>query len=184
MGATASKPEEGITSEKSVDKVDVSDTEIRLYQIGNTLARKLKEVKGDASVPSPDVKRQEVLDSSIQEKIHKELNKLRKQEQDVQEKIRLALEKENLDREGKSWFGKDKGQSSELLQQELDRVKAQIEKFNKHSLDSFPSLKQARQDVVQCYRNQETRTLDCWREVETFRKALADAEKDLFAAWK
>lgn len=106
----------------------------------------------DASAPAPDAKRQEVIDSSIQEKIHAELSKLRKQEQDMQKKIELALEKENIERQGKPWFGKDKGQSSELLQQELNRVKEQIEKFNKRSIDSFPALKKAREDIIQCYR--------------------------------
>ena len=121
-------------------------------QLGNALARKLKEVAPDASAPGPDAKRQELIDSSIQEKIHAELSKLRKQEQDMQKKIELALEKENIERQGKPWFGKDKGQSSELLQQELNRVKAQIEKFNKRSIDSIPALKKAREDIIQCYR--------------------------------
>ena len=32
--------------------------------------------------------------------------------------------------------------------------------------------------------NDTKRTLDCWREVDAFNKAVADAEKELFAAWK
>ncbi|KAI3625160.1 hypothetical protein CBS9595_000521 [Malassezia furfur] len=174
MGATSSKHESTSLATEPVDKME----------LGNALARKLKEVTPDASAPAPDAKRQEVIDSSIQEKIHAELSKLRKQEQDMQKKIELALEKENIERQGKPWFGKDKGQSSELLQQELNRVKEQIEKFNKRSIDSFPALKKAREDIIQCYRNDTKRTLDCWREVDAFKKAIADAEKELFAAWK
>lgn len=162
-------------------------------QLGNALAKKLEEVTGDSSAPKPDAKRQELIDSSIQDKIHAELSKLRKQEQEMQKKIELALEKENIDRQGKPWFGNDKGQSSELLQQELNRVKASIEKFNKRDINTFPNLKQARDDIIQCYRyvpmptytsNDSKRTLDCWREVDAFNKAIADAEKELMAAWK
>ena len=77
--------------------------------------------------PSPDTGRQEVLDSTIKQKIHEELTKLRKQEEEVQKQIQLALEKENIENQSKSWFsGGDKGQSSALLQQELDRVKQTI----------------------------------------------------------
>ncbi|WFD01672.1 hypothetical protein MOBT1_000348 [Malassezia obtusa] len=174
MGATPSKHENASPATQPVDKVD----------LGNALTRKLQEVTGDASASAPDSKRQELIDSSIQEKIHAELSKLRKQEQEMQKKIELALEKENIDRQGKPWFGNDKGQSSELLQQELNRVKSQIEKFNKRSVDSFPALKKAREDIIQCYRNDNKRTLDCWREVDAFNKAIAEAEKELFAAWK
>lgn len=162
-------------------------------QLASTLAKKLEETSADLSVPSPDARRQELLDVSIQEKINAELSRLRSQEQEMQKKIELALEKENIEREGKPWFGKDKGQSSKLLQEELTRVKTKIEKYHKRDLNSFPSLKSAREDVVKCYRyvpanahrsKDKTRTLDCWREVETFRQALASAESELMAAWK
>ena len=82
---------------------------------------------------------------------------------------------------------KDKGQSSQLLQQELDRVKTQIEKYNRRDMASFPEVVKARQAVVQCYRYVSTtcltysdhagRTLDCWKEVEQFKNAFAEAEK-------
>lgn len=61
-----------------------------------------------------------MLDENVQKKLKEELAELRKQEKDVQKQIALALEKENLERESSSWLSKDKGQSSQLLQQELD----------------------------------------------------------------
>lgn len=71
----------------------------------------------------------------------------------MQMQINLALEKENLDREDKPWFGrKDKGQSSHVMQQELDRIKAQVEKYKRRDMSSFPDLQKAREAVVQCYR--------------------------------
>jgi hypothetical protein len=93
-----------------------------------------------------------VLDENVQKKLKEELAELRKQEKDVQKQIALALEKENLERESSSWLSKDKGQSSQLLQQELDRVKTQIEKYNRRDMASFPEVIKARQAVVQCYR--------------------------------
>lgn len=93
-----------------------------------------------------------MLDENVQKKLKEELAELRKQEKDVQKQIALALEKENLERESSSWLSKDKGQSSQLLQQELDRVKTQIEKYNRRDMASFPEVIKARQGVVQCYR--------------------------------
>lgn len=128
-----------------------------------------------------------MLDENVQKKLKEELAELRKQEKDVQKQIALALEKENLERESSSWLSKDKGQSSQLLQQELDRVKTQIEKYNRRDMASFPEVVKARQAVVQCYRYVSTtcltcsdhagRTLDCWKEVEQFKNAFAEAEK-------
>ena len=128
-----------------------------------------------------------MLDENVQKKLKEELAELRKQEKDVQKQIALALEKENLERESSSWLSSDKGQSSQLLQQELDRVKTQIEKYNRRDMASFPEVVKARQAVVQCYRyvsstcltysDHAGRTLDCWKEVEQFKNAFAEAEK-------
>ena len=84
-----------------------------------------------------------MLDENVQKKLKEELAELRKQEKDVQKQIALALEKENLERESSSWLSKDKGQSSQLLQQELDRVKTQIEKYNRRDMASFPEVVKA-----------------------------------------
>ena len=81
-----------------------------------------------------------MLDENVQKKLSEELAKLRKQEKEVQMQINLALEKENLDREDKPWFGrKDKGQSSHVMHKRRD-------------MSSFPDLQKAREAVVQCYR--------------------------------
>ncbi|WFD06996.1 hypothetical protein MVES1_002351 [Malassezia vespertilionis] len=172
MGAATSKPD----TEKDGASVDK-------FAIAQTLSEKMKQVKPDTSAASPDVSRQGILDKSIQDKIHDELSKLRKQEQDMQKQIELALEKENIEKQGKPWFGKDKGQSSELLKKELDRVKAKIDKCATRDIDSFPSLKSARDDVVQCYTNKPARTLDCWKEIETFKQAMVNVQQDLMSAW-
>lgn len=102
-------------------------------------------------MPAPDLSRQEALDSAIQKKLHEELAKLRKQEKEVQKQIELALEKENLDKQAKPWFGRDKGQSSALLQQELERVRAQNEKYQRRSVTDYPELQEARVAMTQCF---------------------------------
>lgn len=161
-----------------------------LQQVSRALLNKLEGIKADTNVPAPGTARQETLDEAIQQRIYEELNKLRKQEKEVQQQIELALEKENIEKEGKPWFGsKDKGQSSTLLQQELDRVKSQISQFQRREFSSFPALHKAREAVIKCYRcvragssrahtsENELRTLDCHEQVEEFKKAVASTEK-------
>ena len=117
------------------------------------MLNKLEAAQPDSSAPGPEASRQSVLDENVQKKLSEELAKLRKQEKEVQMQINLALEKENLDREDKPRFGrKDKGQSSHVMQQELDRIKAQVEKYKRRDMSSFPDLQKAREAVVQCYR--------------------------------
>lgn len=128
-----------------------------LQQLNQALVNRLEdptpiastEKKMDVSLP-----RQQYLDSSIQGKIREELSRLRKQEADVRKQIEQALEKENLDRASQSANKGAKGKSSILLQQELDDVKAKIEKHNQRrsKVEKAPGVKQAREKVLQCYK--------------------------------
>jgi len=151
MGFFSSSNEAPNVSQESIDKVEVRRRPTTDAQVGRTLLNKLEQATPDPSVPAPDLSRQEQLDAAIQKKLHEELAKLRKQEKEVQTQIELALEKENLDKQGKSWTSSDKGLSSTLLQQELERVKAQNEKYQRRSVADYPELQKARVAVSQCF---------------------------------
>ena len=116
------------------------------------MLNKLEDVQ-PASAPVPGPERQGEIDATIHSKIRAELDKLRKQEADVQKQIELALEKENIERLGKQWFGSDKGQSSAHLEQELSALRAKIGKYAElPTAASFAGLQEARDAVVKCYR--------------------------------
>lgn len=71
----------------------------------------------------------------------------------MQKQIELALEKENIERAGKQWFGKDKGQSSAHLEQELGALRTKIGKYaSLPTAASFTGLQEARDAVIKCYR--------------------------------
>jgi hypothetical protein len=126
-------------------------------QLNRTMTNRLEdhtpllnfEKSDDVSLP-----RQQFLDSSIQGKIREELSKLRKQEADVRQQIEHALEKENLDAASQSSSKGAKGKSSIILHQELDDVRAKIEKHNqrKTKVEKAPGVKQAREKVLSCYK--------------------------------
>lgn len=121
-------------------------------RITRSMLNKLEDVQ-PASAPVPGPERQGEIDATIHNKIRAELDKLRKQEADVQKQIELALEKENIERLGKQWFGRDKGQSSAHLEQELSALRAKIGKYAElPTAASFAGLQEARDAVIKCYR--------------------------------
>lgn len=81
----------------------------------------------------------------------------------MQREIEQALEKENLDRtagaNGKGSASSSsstgaKGKSSILLKQELDDVRANIERHQqrKAKIDKAPGVQQARSKLLECYK--------------------------------
>lgn len=124
------------------------------------------------------------MDSSIRNAISSELSRLRKQEADVSAKIQAALQEENLAIE-KKWKGssdsssKGSGRSAHALQKELDSVKEKIERHNasRKAVESTPGVKEAREKVVKCYKENPKRTLDCWKDVKSFSEAVEQAER-------
>lgn len=134
-------------------------------------------------VEGPDASRQATLDTSIQQKIKSELDRLRKEEADVRAEIEKAIQKENLAKESK-YQGQSEGKNSNVLRQELDSLRSKIDKYNKQKdISNYAGVKEAQEALVKCYKSQPDRTLDCWKEAEEFKKAVASAEKQFIASF-
>lgn len=70
------------------------------------------------------------------------------------------------------------------MRQELDALRSKIDKYNKQKdVSSYTGVKEAQEKLVQCYKAKPERTLDCWKEAEEFRKAVAGAEKQFIASF-
>ncbi|KAJ3849262.1 hypothetical protein EV368DRAFT_85734 [Lentinula lateritia] len=137
----------------------------------------------------PTSERQSTLDEHIRTRIQDEVKQLRKAEEEVQEEIRVALEKENLDREkamagqaseeGRAGAGSVK--SSAALLGDLEEIRSRIDRFQiRKSLASYPGLKANQDALVSCYKSHATSSLDCWMEVVNFKNSVAQLEKDYF----
>lgn len=132
-------------------------------------------------VDGPDASRQVTLDTSIQQKIKSELDRLRKEESEVRSEIERAIQKENLAKESK-YTGASEGKNSNVLRQELDQLRSKIDKYNSHKdVSSYAGVKEAQEKLVACYKGKEGRTLDCWKEAQEFKKAVEEAEKQFIA---
>ncbi|KAL1745439.1 hypothetical protein HDZ31DRAFT_36423 [Schizophyllum fasciatum] len=135
-----------------------------------------------ATAPSPE--RQASIDEHIRGRITAELARLRAEEEGVQAEIARALEKENLDRErGMAGAADEAGgvRSSTALMGDLEEIRTKVDRFKeRRGLKDFPAVKAGAEAVAECYRKNQTTPLDCWREVEHFRGAVLQAERDFF----
>lgn len=123
------------------------------------------------------------LDTSIQAKIKSELERLRKEEADVRAEIEKAIEQENLAKESK-YRGQSEGKNSNVLRQELDQLRTKIDKYNKQKdISNYAGVKEAQDELVKCYKSQPERTLDCWKQAEAFKQAVANAEKQFISSF-
>lgn len=174
MGAAASKQGAAQTPNGATD----GETQAHPLQFGRSLLNSLESEK----VAGPDAARQATLDTSIQQKIKSELDRLRKEEGQVRSEIEKAIEKENLAKETK-YQGASEGKNSNVLRQELEGLRQKIDKYNKHKdATSYTGVKEAQDALVECYKSNPDRTLDCWKEAQDFKTAVAQAEKQFISS--
>lgn len=103
----------------------------------------------------------------------------------MQSEIQAQLEKENLAIELKHTSASaapsssGAGRSSHVLQKELDEVRRKISRHDegRKRVENTPGIKEARQKVVECYKDKQGKSLDCWAEAKEFIRAVERAEK-------
>ncbi|KAI5454438.1 hypothetical protein NCC49_004490 [Naganishia albida] len=120
-------------------------------------------------------------DSAIMARLQAETERLRTEEAAIMAKISSALEKENLDKE-------KPGMSSELLSRDMEEVRDKLEKLGRKRREVFEEqgekaeVRKQRDAVVQCYLKNHERPLDCWKEVEYFKRSVSNLEADFVAS--
>ncbi|KAL5636101.1 hypothetical protein ACGC1H_004797 [Rhizoctonia solani] len=129
--------------------------------------------------PNPAPERQQALDAVVQRRIQSEMKRLQETEALVQADIEAALERENLDREKQVAESDSSGASSEELRNELEEVQRRADKFKSRlALEHAPEVKESQAKLLACYKNNPDRPLDCWEEVQHFKEAVSNLEKD------
>ncbi|KAL4069207.1 hypothetical protein J3A83DRAFT_3501245 [Scleroderma citrinum] len=135
--------------------------------------------------PETTPERQHSLDNHIRSRIQAELQSLRAQEENVQQEIQRALEKENLDRESDVGNGTplDEAKNSTTLIGNLEEIKAKVDRYQtRRQLTDFPFVKEAGEEVVSCYMSNKSTPLECWKQVTRFKLAVAEAEAKYLAS--
>ncbi|KAJ9635472.1 hypothetical protein H2199_008475 [Coniosporium tulheliwenetii] len=163
MGAGNSKPE-GQTSQH----VFAADTPIRF---SNELVEKLQ------SSPESDTTRAKNLEAQIQARITAELEKIQSIESArfnkvFEEKIADAFSSQStLDAKHKKQH-----LSHDSVSKEIAELKKKLE-GRKRLEKADPSVEKAREEVVRCLRVNDRRPLDCWQEVENFKREVGKMER-------
>ncbi|KAI6028970.1 hypothetical protein EDC04DRAFT_149838 [Pisolithus marmoratus] len=126
--------------------------------------------------PETTPERQSALDNHIRSRIQAEIQTLRAEEEKVQQEIQRVLEKENLGREvgstsGDGGVAQDEAKNSATLIGDLEEIRAKVDRYqSRRQLGDFPSVSEAGEAVVSCYRSNESTPLECWKQVARSRQ--------------
>ncbi|EXJ62348.1 hypothetical protein A1O7_02782 [Cladophialophora yegresii CBS 114405] len=174
MGAGQSKPDE------STKHVFASDTPIQFSQ------ELIDSLQASSETNSTRAK---TLELHIQQRVAEELEKIKKHESEALEAIRKKIAEESPS--GSSSISpkdlipgvknddeqKRKAQSSQKVQQEIEKLKQQL--GQRKTLKELPKeVENARQDVISCLRINDRKPLDCWKEVEIFKREVRKLEEN------
>ena len=132
--------------------------------------------------PQNDSTREKSLELHIQSRVNAELKKLHEQAQKDFETLsskiseKTASEKSSSEKDANKSAGdhlRDLGRES--VQNEVAELKKKLEQ-RKRVRDVDESVEKAKSDVVRCLRENDRRPLDCWREVEAFKREVSRLE--------
>ncbi|OCT50403.1 putative altered inheritance of mitochondria protein 13, mitochondrial [Cladophialophora carrionii] len=192
MGAGQSKPDQ------STKHVFASDTPIQFSQ------ELIDSLQASSETNSTRAK---TLELHIQQRVAEELEKIKKHESEALEAIRKKIAEESPS-DSSSISPKDlipgakndeeqkrKAQSSQKVQQEIEKLKQQlgqrktlkelpkeVENACVTTLDGMRDSELTygirRQDVISCLRINDRKPLDCWKEVEIFKREVRKLEEN------
>ncbi|KAI9841241.1 MAG: hypothetical protein M1837_000906 [Sclerophora amabilis] len=170
MGSGTSKPE----SERS-QHVFTSETPVQFSQ------GLLDSLQGS---PETDSTREKTRELHIQSRVGEELQRLQAHEsqllKDLEHQISSEIPDEDIAK-GQGQDGKEAGNrlrdlGRESVQRDITALRKKLEGRKKlEALDK--DVEKAKDEVVHCLRLNDRRPLDCWKEVDTFRREVGRLEK-------
>ncbi|KAI8576252.1 hypothetical protein K450DRAFT_257862 [Umbelopsis ramanniana AG] len=157
MGAQQSRPEgvifynENVPLQFSQNLVDSLESR----------AKRSKPVGNSGKAPLPHE-----VEGVVRERVAEELNRIKEQQEEANNRITAQLSKQNLESKHNAVaIGAD--------------IEDMIKRVQRSTSSKLPAeIKESQQAVIECYRHNKSRPLDCWAEVENFKDAVAQAQKE------
>ncbi|KAH9444664.1 hypothetical protein PSHT_14611 [Puccinia striiformis] len=147
-------------------------SQVRLQQ---PLIDRLFEVSDD----HPSASRQAILDSSIQQKLKADRERLQKLGDEVDSKVREAFRKQSSSQQTKD---DHKSNSSAQLMEEISSIKDRVQqRRNEHTSEFLPEITQARSAIATCLKQYKDQPLKCTEQVDNFKKVVRNLESVRFS---
>lgn len=117
-----------------------------------------------------DASRQALLEAQIQARVHAELQKLQSQQSAALSKAHEAIASASPE-------PKDNEKSRDGVNAQVQELRKQLEA--RKQIKNLPEgVETARGEVIRCLRENDRRPLDCWAEVESFKKEVKKMEQE------
>jgi altered-inheritance-of-mitochondria protein 13 len=120
-----------------------------------------------------DTTRAQTLELHIQARVADELKRLQSRQDAALKEAQEKLSQTPIPEDEKA----SSKLSSQSVNKEVDTLRARLEQ-RKKVRDVPTEVERARSDVVRCLREHDRRPLDCWQEVETFKKEVRRMEEE------
>ncbi|KAL0091159.1 hypothetical protein J3Q64DRAFT_1710435 [Phycomyces blakesleeanus] len=161
MGAQQSKSEPVIFYNQNVP-----------LQFSQGLVDSLETRTKSAPAASSQQVRPEEVEERVRERVAEELKRVQEKQEEINQRVYSDMAKKNIDND----------QNSVVLGADINNM---IEKIKRTPAKAIPAEIAERQEaLVVCYKNNESRPLDCWKEVEAFKASVAKAQKTFVAAYQ
>ena len=131
-----------------------------------------------------DSTREKTLELHIQSRVAQELKRIEAHESQLLKELEEKISSEPLPSEsgelqghdGRAAFDQLKDLNRESIQREITSLKTKLDSRKKVE-DLDRGVERAKSEVVQCLRANDRRPLDCWKEVEAFRREVSRLEQ-------
>ncbi|KAI8381419.1 uncharacterized protein BYT42DRAFT_566459 [Radiomyces spectabilis] len=159
MGATQSKSEPIIFYNQNVP------LQFSQGLVDSLEARKPKSAATDAPKARP-----EEIEAIVRQRVEEELKRAQQQQEEVNKRAYNELSKKNIEND----------HNSVVMNSDIETM---IQRIKRSPAKEVPAEIIERQEaVVLCYKNNQSRPLDCWEEVEAFKESVTEAQRKFVAA--
>ncbi|CAG8663911.1 7541_t:CDS:2 [Cetraspora pellucida] len=136
----------------------------------NKLQQELQKERLRKTQPTVDNATEPILpediENIVQTRVERELNRIRERDEEIQRRIEVELVKRRA-------FIDDHGLNAVVTEQDIEELILRVERKYENKIPT--ELIEQQRAIISCYKNNSTHTLDCWEEVQQFKRKVQDA---------
>ncbi|KAK4521160.1 uncharacterized protein ATC70_013105 [Mucor velutinosus] len=111
------------------------------------------------------------VENLVRQRVAEELEKIKQNESELSEKFYIQLTEENAEKDNLDAVAIN------------NDIESMVQRISRSTAKELPAqVKTCQDEVIACYNNNKSRSLDCWKEVAKFKEAVAEEQKKFVAA--